>query len=190
MKTSRLATALLLLCSVSAVGQVQTATEKAEPNRIAQASDDGILIGGISGMMYIRLGMARKLIREKLTDRYELVSTDNGDTLLVVDKTNPGSKPIGAISFEDDRVVVVNKFWGSFERSDAASLATTLYSVLNGLNKEGKTIARIETKQTVDPQFTQTETKMIFGSKTVAVISLKSKLGTDATNVIEVLRSK
>jgi len=110
------------------------------------------------GGMRIEIGMDKSKVMSTLSEGYKLVELKAGsksyDTWIINEKSKEGEKvgdTIGAVTFEKEKVVMIEKDWGQFHGKEAISLMRNLIGAISNLTNGESTIVEVQISRRKEP---------------------------------------
>ena len=118
----------------------------------------------------LRLGMNKTQVLKQLESHYTLSKDKTPiDYWSITTKHGPPYDLIGGVQFIKDKLVTIQRDWGTFQGDSAYKFGRTLFSILTKLKEEGKHSAVFTTYSRHHPQRTTFLIDMYIGQKQISI---------------------
>jgi len=113
------------------------------------AQENSLLLGGI----YINLGMAKNDLIERINSKHYIILDEGWSLSIKQNIKGEAGNTVGSVGLEKNKVVWIQKNWGSFY-NDAPNSMEKVYALLNKRLKEGVSQFNVELSENIEPDFT------------------------------------
>lgn len=148
-------------------------------------ANDSIIVGGVT----LRIGMDKNYVLSELAKYNDIRKISESDVWLIISKLNLHT--VGSVDFHNEKLVFVNKFWGSFSNKDALEIGEELYAIFSKFDKEGRNIANFYTQEAIEPDSSLKIIHFLIGKKKISLFISYRKKESDIPNsfsITEALR--
>jgi hypothetical protein len=151
---------------------------------LSQTTPDDIII---FDRIKLTLGMPQRTVMTILAPEFDLVNVGGTGFLWHV-QSKIGNNYVGSLRFEDGKLVVIQKRWGTLERQKAGfDFTRNLYLVLDQLPKALLSSCAIKLIRNDQPSIEDLFIQFFCGKKLITVAALRSPFSLDST-IEEVLK--
>jgi len=120
----------------------------------------------------------------KIKEIYSIKETSNLQGFFLVSDREGSS--IGSIQFRDDKVVVVNKDWGTFKETEGLQIVKSIFGALS-LFADKNVSTKIASHKTSAPMIT-TEGVTLYSGRHEILIDLIEQKRVKSISIVEILR--
>jgi hypothetical protein len=97
----------------------------------AAADEFSLLVAGIE----MRLGMPKEPLLTQLRSQYKLTQIGGKDSYFIMEKRGDEYRIVSGVSFQDNKVSLLSRNWGTFYGKSAVGLANELHSAIENLQE-------------------------------------------------------
>jgi hypothetical protein len=142
----------------------------------AQANGQGYQESVSLGSTELTLGMPQNAVIAALAAHFRLDQQSSG-IWIVSTKRGPPFDTIGSLSFVDNRLATIRKYWGPENQQRGFEFASRLYWALKGLTANGREDCAVELSDNEGPAYNIKSISITCGGRAVEISTTHSEKG-------------